>query len=135
MNKTKAWYGKYQTILQKWMASWQEKAREMGGKWFPPGLANGLMAEFLGEALELGAITLNDSAIGTVTVPPLFNAAKSVPTPDLQAVESLATWLKAATVDDFPSGCWLEGQELHIQLGAQPVHFVLTVTASRVDSK
>lgn len=116
---TKAFFEKYKKLLDKFLDSWRAIADAKKLRWSPPGYLNGLMAEFLGEALELGAITINNPS-------------------DLEEVEkagkSLVSWLTACTVDGFPVGASMDGNILTVSIGgATPNKFSMKVTSAKIE--
>lgn len=46
--------------LSDWLEKWHSQATTRGMNWYPPGLQNGLMAQFIAEATYIGALTLRE---------------------------------------------------------------------------
>ncbi len=119
MKKNNAWFKRLQALLEKMLDAWKPQAKAKGYRWNPPGMFNGLMAEFLGEALELGAITIHNPS-------------------DLEEVEkvgkSIASWLNACEVDSFPVKATFEEGTLHVSVGsATPNNYSLKVTSAKIE--
>ena len=97
-------FGHYKSVLNKFLAQWRNEAHKRGFKWFPPGLGNGLMAEFLGEALELGAITLN-------------RPDGNLDAKGQEKAKDFADWLAASSVDGFPINATFDGDVMTVWIG------------------